>query len=106
MRRQCFWICIIAFLFIAGKLIVTMHHHHHTEVLYDVNSLQIYCNYVKNPISKDSIPFLFHNVLLITNISLPPFIERAFLFFASLNLFQRYFLIFLLPFPYRAPPER
>lgn len=96
----------MAFLFIAGGLIVTICHYHHCEALCDVDNLQVYCHYVKNPISKDSIPFIVPTLLLIANIHFPFFEERGIIYTIIPDFFQRYYLTFLSTFAYRAPPSR
>jgi len=106
MRGRYFWIYIFAFLFIYVGLFVAIYHQHHCEVLYDIENHKVYCHYVKNPVSRDSIPFIISIFLLITIINIPLFVRRKIVYSIFLDFPQRYSLIFLKTLSYRAPPLR
>ena len=105
-KKRYFWICIITFIFIFSGFSVSIYHHHSCEDLCDVGTHQIYCHYVRSPISKVSIPDTIPIVLFITVIYLPLFLERKIVCLVDSDCFQKYYLAFLSTFSYRSPPLR
>lgn len=98
-------ICIyaIAFLFVAGGFVVATHHHHCKD-LCDVHHLQVYCQYLKNPIGKQSVLsvviFLFPFSMLYFHWTE----TRRIVYAIAQDVLKNRYLIFLSAFSYRAPP--
>ena len=106
MSKRYFWIYIIAFMFTFSGFIVSIYHQHNYKDLCDVENHQIYCNYVKNPITKSPILQTVPTLMFITIISFSTFLRREIRYTINLEYFHRYYLMFLSSDSYRSPPSR
>ena len=104
MLKRPFCIYIMALLFVSGGFIVATNHHHCKD-LCDVSSLQVYCQYLKNPIGKHSIPSIVIFLLPFSIIYFHLAAKRRTIYTIELDSFKNQYLIFLSAFPYRAPPN-